>query len=216
MFDIRKRITYDREKKMFKSHKNVIKVVIFAVLLLASFGLANADEVTDSINEGLQQYKKGEYAAAAGNLDYASQLIRQKRGEQLKTFLPKPLAGWKAKESTSQAVGAAMFGGGVSAERKYHKESSSVTVKIVTDSPLMQSMMVMFTNPMFAASSGGKLEKVNGQKAIVKYSSTNKSGEINIVVVNRFLITIEGNDVTKKELKNYAGSINYKKLAAFL
>ncbi len=199
---------------MRKAHMNAAKAVLLAMVLVAPFGLASADEVTDSINEALQQYKNGEYAAAVGSLDYVSQLIRQKRGEQLQSFLPKPLTGWTAKDSTSQAVGAAMFGGGVSAERQYHKSSSSVTVKIVTDSPVLQSMMMMFTNPMFAASGGGKLEKIGGQKAIVKYSPTGRSGEISIVVVNRFLITVEGNDVTKEELTSYAMSINYKKLAA--
>jgi len=201
---------------MFKSNMVVVKVLVTAIILFVSFGFANADEVIDSINEGLHKYKNGEYSAAVGSLDYASQLIRQKRSEQLKSFLPKPLAGWKAKDPTSQAVGAAMLGGGVSAERQYNKGSSSVSVKIVTDSPLMQSIMMMFTNPMFAASGGGKLETISGQKAIVKYNETNKSGEINIVVINRFLITVEGNGVTKEELKNYTVSINYNKLATFL
>jgi hypothetical protein len=174
---------------------------------------AYADDVTDSINEALKYYNEGKYSDAVGSLNYAAQLIGQKKGGQLEEFLPKPLDGWTAEDPGSQAAGAAMFGGGVTAERRYAKDSASVHVQIVTDSPLLQGMMMMFTNPMFAASDGGKLEKIKGQKAIVKYSDSDKEGKIDIVVANRFLITIEGNDVMKADLEGYAKAVDYDKLA---
>jgi len=148
-----------------------------------------------------------------GAIDYASQLIQQKKGEKLESMLPKPLDGWKAQEATSQAVGAAMMGGGLSAERSYSKESSTVDIKMITDSPIMQGMMMMFSNPMLAASDGGKLQKIGRQKAIVKYDAQNKSGDINVVVANRFLVTIEGSDVSEADLKAYAQAVDYDKLS---
>jgi hypothetical protein len=171
------------------------------------------DDVTDSINEALKQYNKGEFADAVQSLDYSSQLIRQKKGGQLEAFLPSPLSGWKAEDAKSQAIGAALFGGGVSAERSYTKGNSRVSVKIITDSPMMQAMMMMFTNPMMAASDGGKLEKIGGEKAIVKYSNDNKGGDITIIVAGRFLITVEGNDVARQDLLAFAQGIDFKKLA---
>ncbi len=187
---------------------------LFTVILLAAFGPAYADDVTEAINEGLQYYNEGQYTDAAGSLDYAAQLIRQKKGGELTTLLPEPLGGWKAEEATSQSAGAAMLGGGVSAERKYQKGASRIEIQYVTDSPIMQGVMMMFSNPMFAASDGGKMERIAGQKTIVKYSASEKSGDIRIVVANRFLITIEGEDVTKEDLVAYAKAIDYKKLAA--
>ncbi len=79
---------------------------------------------------------------------------------------------------------------------------------------MMQGMMMLFTNPAFAAADGGKLEKIRGQKAIVKYTPATKKGDIKIMVVNRFLVSIEGNDINKEDLKNYAKAIDYKKLGA--
>ncbi len=172
-----------------------------------------ADEVTDSVNEALKQYSNGEFADAVQSLDYAAQLIRQKKGGQLEAFLPKPISGWKAEDAKSQAMGAAMFGGGVTAERSYVKGDSRVNVKIITDSPMMQGMMMMFSNPMMATSDGGKLEKINGEKAIVKYSNENKDGNINIVIAGRFLITVDGNDVGRPDLIAFAQGIDFKKLA---
>ena len=130
----------------------------------------------------------------------------------MESFLPKPLNGWTAQEASSQTVGASMFGGGVTAERKYSKGSSSIDITIITDSPIMQGMMMMFSNPMLATSDGGKLEKIGRQKAIVKFNTNNKQGEIKIVVANQFLVLIKGREITKEDLKGYAKAIDYKKL----
>jgi hypothetical protein len=187
-------------------------VAVFLFILVVSSPVI-ADDVADSINEALKQYNNGEFADAVQSLDYASQLIRQKKGGQLEAFLPTPIPGWKAEDAKSSSMGSAMFGGGVTAERSYVKGGSRVNVKIITDSPMMQGMMMMFSNPMMATSDGGKLEKINGEKAIVKYSNENKDGNINIVVAGRFLITVDGNDVVRQDLIAFAQGIDFKKLA---
>lgn len=199
---------------MHKLHMNAAKMTVLAIVCIAFSGLAYADDIADSINEALQYYKNGEYTDAVGSLDYATQLIKQKKGGQLESLLPKPLKGWIAEDATSQVAGAALFGGGVTAERKYRKDSSSITVQLTTDSPMMQGVMMMFTNPMFAASDGGKMEKIGGQKAIVKYNAANKQGDIKIMLGNRFLVSIEGNGVAKEDLKGYAEAIEYNKMAS--
>jgi hypothetical protein len=194
-----------------------LKIRTWLVVLLCSLvfsGLAFADDVTDAVNEALQYYQDGKYSDAMTSLNYASQLIGQKKGGDLQSFLPQPLAGWEAEEATSQSVGAAMLGGGISAERQYNNGSSSVRIQIVTDSPMLQSMMMMFGNPMLAGSDGGKLEKIAGEKAIVKYNAADKSGDIKLVIANRFLVTLDGNDASLEDLKAYAAKIDYKKLAA--
>ena len=78
---------------------------------------------------------------------------------------------------------------------------------------MLQGVMMMLSNPMFAASDGGKMERIGKQKAIVKYDASNQSGEIQIVVANRFMVTIEGDGVTDKVLKDYASAIDFNKMA---
>ena len=106
-----------------------------------------------------------------------------------------------------------MFGGGVNAEREYSKGNSRISISIMSDSPLLQSVMMMFSNPMFATADGGKMERINRQKAIVKYSPADKSGELQMVVNNRFLVTVEGSDISREELLEYATAIDVKKMA---
>lgn len=193
----------------------IFRVFAGTALALMFFSMpAFADDVTDSINEGLQYYKDGDYSQAAESLNYASRLIQQKKGESLKSLLPEPLKGWDAEEADSQAMGAAMMGGGLTASRNYTKGDSSVEVRIMTDSPMLQAMMMMFSNPMMTTSDGGKMEKISGQKAIVKYQQSEKTGEINIISANRFLVTVEGYDISSEELRAYAGVVDYNKLAA--
>lgn len=186
-------------------------------LCLGSFLAAStvrADDVTDSIDEAVKAYKANDFAAAAQALDAAAQLVRQKRGDLFKALLPAAPSGWTAEEATSQSAGASMFGGGVTAERRYTKGDSSITVKLITDSPIMQGVMMMMSNPMFANSDGGKLERIKGQKAIFK--NKNGSGSVNIVVNGTLLVQIEGSDVKDADLRAFAEAIDYGKIAGML
>ena len=186
-----------------------IFILLFMVLLITNlFG----DDVTDSIKEGLNYYEKGEYSNAIESLSYANQLIKQKKGSNLEDIFPEPLQGWTADKATSTAAGEALFGGGVSAERYYEKNDSNIQISIFTDSPLMQSMMMMFSNPMLATSDGGKMTKISGHKAIIKYDEGNKSGNIDIVLAAKYLIQISGNRVDQEDLMDYAKAIDFDKL----
>lgn len=197
--------------KKWISGRAAVLTVCMGVL---SCGPVFADEVTDSISQGLDQYKKGSYAEAMTSLNFAAQKIGQIKADSMKVLIPKPLSGWTADEVVSQAAGTAMFGGGLSAEGRYHRGGKGdVTVKIVTDSPLLQSMMMLISNPMFASSGGGKLEKINKQTAIVKYEAQGKRGDINVVVAGKVLVTVEGSEVSQDDLMAYAKAVDYDKIA---
>lgn len=170
------------------------------------------DDVLATIEQAVKQYKAGDLAGAASNVDYAAQLIRQKKSEKMKSLLPEPLAGWHAGEPTAQAMGTAVFGGGVTVSRKYTKGASSVEVEIVSDSPVLQSVMMMLNNPMFAGAGGGTLEMIKGQRAIVKYNKGNHSGDVNIVAAGRFMVTVKGQQVKRTDLTGYAAAVDYQGL----
>lgn len=199
---------------MKKMRRKGVVTSVVAFVMASSAQAAFADDVTDSINEALKAYAEKSYSEAVEDLNYAVQLINQKKSGALTQFLPKALDGWSADTASSEAVGAAMFGGAITAKREYTKGESTIEITIVSDSPVLQGMMMMFSNPMFAASGGGKLERIKRQKAIVKYNKKERSGEINIMVAKRFLITLKGDNVSLDEMRAYAKAIAYKRLAA--
>ncbi len=173
---------------------------------------SSQDDVISTINEAVKQYKAGDFAGAASNLDYASQLVRQKKSEKMKELLPGPLKGWTAKPAVAQAVGAAILGGGVTVSREYHKGAAALTIEIVSDSPVLQSVIMMMKNPLFAGAGGGKLQTINGQRGLIKYDQGARRGELNIVIQNRFMISIKGEQVTRDDLLAYARAIDFHAL----
>jgi hypothetical protein len=186
--------------------KTITAAVAFFFISVAG---VQADDVTDSLNDALTKYNSGQYTEAINSINYAEQLITQKKGEELGQVFPKPMNGWQAEEVKADPV----FGGGISAERRYSKDAASVTITIVSDSPMLQATMMLFTNPMFATADGGKLETINGQKAIVKYNAENKDGEIQVVINNRFLVTVNGSEVAKEEMTALLAQMDIAKLS---
>jgi hypothetical protein len=185
-----------------------------ALALAAALGLgtARADEVEDSVKEAMQAYQAGDYQGAASSLEYAAQLVRQKRGNVLQSVLPAPLAGWTAEDAKTEAATASLFGGMTSAERVYQKGDATVTVRVLTDSPMLQGMMGFFANPAMAAAAGMKMQRIADQKAMIKYDAATKDGEVTMVVANRFMVTIEGSGAEQQDLVAYAGAIDFKAL----
>lgn len=192
------------------SKKTAVIFLFLCTLLPSIVAAEEQDPVIQTIEQALQEYKAKNYSNAATDLDYASQLVRQKKGATLAAFLPEPLEGWTASEGTSQATAASLFGGGLTAEREYKKDMATVNIAILTDSPLLQPMIMMFSNPIFAASAG-QFELINGYKGIIKYE--NNGGDITIVVNNRFLVTVKGQFISRTELMGYAKSIDLRGIA---
>ena len=183
-----------------------ILVVLVSGLFLSQAMPASADDVLDAAQEGIDLYKAGKYSEAAGSFEYAGQLTRQKRSGELSDFLPQPLNGWEAGEVESSAVGA-MYGGVTSAQRTYTKGNESITVIIMTDSPVVQGIVMMIQNPMMMGGAG-KIVKVGSRKAMLQFDNGNKSGDLQLVVANKHLVQISGNDTTAENLTAYAAAVN--------
>jgi len=188
----------------------LLRIIVVLASIFWVQPLRAEDNVLSTIKEATRQYEAGDYTGAASNLDYAAQLVRQQKSERMKALLPEPLPGWEGKEASAQALGAAILGGGVTVSRDYKKSASSVSVEIVSDSPVLQSVLMMVNNPMFAGAGGGKLETVKGQRGILKYDSGKKTGELYIVVASRFVITIKGRPAAREELLAYGEAIDYR------
>lgn len=193
--------------------KTILGIMLIGLLSTGPALTAVADDIIEALEDARQKYQKGELGPAAASLDYAAQLIRQKSSGQLAGFLPQALPGWTASEVISQAAGASLFGGGITTEQTFRKNSSRVHAKIMADSPLSQSMSIMFSNPMLAAADGGKLEKIGGERAIVKYHAGNRNGSISVLVNNRILVQIEGSNVDRQDLQEYIQQVDFKRLS---
>lgn len=173
-----------------------------------------ADELSDSLAKAQALYAQGKYTEAIAELNFAIAQIQSKQMEQYETLFPVPLATWTADKIESQA-GMAMMGG-ISLSRYYHNEAgASVTLSIVSDSPMMSGMLMAMGNPLMLG--GKKVVSIKGEKAVDDWDNDSKSGKLQIIVDSRVLITIDGNSLEKKEdLLAYANAIDFAKLRSFL
>jgi hypothetical protein len=190
--------------------KYIKKTTWLPVLCLALSGSVWADDASDAIEKAAALYKEGQTQQAITQLELATQLIRQQRAEAMQQVLPEPLDGWTAEAATSTSAGAAMLGGGSTIKRTYSKADKNLSIEIVADSPMIQGMMAIFSNPMFgAASQGGKVQMVNGQQAILKDDG------LMMVVENTFMVQINADKGMEADVIAYASAIDLKKLSSF-
>ena len=173
-----------------------------AALFLISAPAAFADEIGDAIVGAQTAYKAGELSNAKQSLDLASQLIGQKTAEALVAALPKPLTGWKAGDPDTTSGGG--FGFAVTqASRSYtNPKGDSVEVAIATDSPFLTQLVSAMANPQLAGLMG-KVVTVSGSQRAIQ----SKEGEVNMLVANRYVVTVNGGGTADDKL-NYAKGVD--------
>ena len=151
-------------------------------------------------------YQAGDMAAAKQSLDMASQLVGQKNAEAFAALLPAALPGWKAEKVETASVGVAMFGASSASRRYTGSDGHDVQVRITGDSAMVMQFAQIFMNPSITGAMG-KLIRVGDQRAI----QTNE-GSVNMVVANKFLVTIDGSASAEAKLA-YAQAIDIAKLS---
>src|SRR6185437_15591433 len=161
---------------------------IFGAILLMTAATPSfaADDILDAMDQARKAYQAGDMAAAKQSLDLASQLVGQKNAESFAALLPGALPGWTAEKVETAAVGAAMFGASSASRRYTSSNGHDVSVRITGDSALVMQFAQLFLNPVIAGAMG-KLVKIGNQRAI-----QTSDGTINMVVNNKFLVTVEG------------------------
>ncbi len=180
-------------------------VIVLAVVILGLMGMAGAraDEISDTIERAKKLYQEKKYSEAVDELQFVVGQIQNLQAEQLKKLLPDPLAGWTAEEASASAAPMGFFGGGVTASRAYHKEDTGefIEIEILTESPLLQTVMMFLTNPMMLAGEpNAKLVRVKGEKAVEKFSAKDKEGELSLILEGKTLITVKGSEITDKNI----------------
>ena len=172
--------------------------------------VANANDVDDAIKAATEHYKAGELSKAIAQLDYASTLLRQEKGEQVKQVFPAAPSGWQAEDAESDVAGAAMFGGGISASRQYYNDEQRFEIQLMMDSPMLQAFSMMLSNPSMIAMSGGKLIKIQGLQAVQKLEGDQL--EIQFLSPTGAMVTLSGDKAAQSTMLALANAIDLKKL----
>jgi hypothetical protein len=182
--------------------------ILFAAIFLAAMAMPAlaADEIIEVIDQARKSYQAGDMAGAKQSLDLASQLVGQKNAETFAALLPAALPGWKAEKAETSSVGVAMFGASSASRRYTSSNGNDIQVRITGDSAMVMQFAQLFMNPAIAGAMG-KLIRVGDQRAIQI-----NDGTINMVVANKFLVTVEGSADAAAKLA-YAQAVDFAKLS---
>ena len=137
----------------------------------------------------------------------------------LKELLPTSADGLPRKEASGEKNGAAGFTYST-AEGKYANDDQSETIELTImdggGSPMMMGLAAWSMMEVDKESDGGyeKTTKMGDNKAYEKYSNTNKSGEVNVLVNKRFVVSAKGRGVGMAKIKDALNDIDLDKLAS--
>lgn len=198
--------------------KRVAVIICLAMLALplAAPAVNAADEIEDQIKLGLKLYQDGKYNEAASELEFALAQLRQKKADSLSDIFPKAPQGWTAEEPQSESAARSMLGGGISASQTYRQKNGKgrAKIEVMTDSPLIQSLGMILSNPMFMQ--GGRqvrLVRIHGQKGMLKRQGK-KGFQLQMLINGKVLMKVEAGrmDAADKMVMDLARKVDFDKL----
>lgn len=182
-----------------------IRSVVFLSLL--SINVA-ADEVESQIKMGMEAYKKADYIGALSELKFALAQIQVKVNKQHAKLLPSPLKGWDADEVVNNFTMMEMSGGGSQLFRKYYKGKKLIEISILANSPLLEGILPIISNPMIMSGVAGftpyKYKRFKGTK-----EASNGRVEVGLAVSNQVVVQLKGDDVDLSDIENYLDVIDF-------
>lgn len=166
----------------------------------------DSDNLSDAINSAVKQ--------ATGNETEAKEVVDYK---ELKDFMPNSIIGMNRTDISGQKSGA--MGQNLStAEARYEEGNKSLQISVVDagGSALALAGLAMWANMDMSSESDDGYErttKINGYKAFEQYDNKNESGQISVLIEDRFIVNVEGDNISAKDLKRAMDKLDLKKLA---
>ncbi|WP_202949112.1 MULTISPECIES: hypothetical protein [unclassified Halomonas] len=184
--------------------KPVGTALLGLALALPVTASAQADEVVEQIELGLELYQEGEYGAALTELEFAINDIRKLMSGRLANTFPEAPAGWSAEEVESGGGGAAaLMGGGAMLQRNYREEGGDgrLEASMMVDNPMVQGMAALFNNPaMIASQPNMERVRMGRESAIVKWEAERGRVEATMLLDGRILLQVEGQGLDSPDL----------------
>ncbi len=164
--------------------------------------IAPADEVEDALHEALKLYKEGKYTEASTSVQLVLNGINEKRGGAISSALPDKIGGWTGGEVNSTNT-LAVLGAGSTVERAYTKDARSASITIIAESPMINQVVGLMSNPAIAGLAGLKMKKAGDNTVTIQKDA----GMGQIVVDNRFLIQIQGSGLKEADILELAAGV---------
>ncbi|GAB3501616.1 transposase [Emticicia fontis] len=191
---------------------------LLAILLATTFLLSNCGGKKE---EEEKEEPKTAAEALQNVTDEAEKMAKDGPKEAvdaklLKELLPADADGLPRKEASSEKTGAMGFQVST-ATAQYREGDSSIEVSIVdvagTGAIMGMAAWAMVDVDKETDTGYEKTTTYKGHKSFEKYDKESKDGEIAVLLANRFVVSVKGNDVAMDKIKATLDDIDLGKLA---
>lgn len=162
---------------------------------------------------------------AIGNLGDAISSLKKKHNieekepvnfRDMKEILPNDLGGMEQTDNEGQTSGIMGFKFST-AKATYEEDKAKLEVKIIDIAgigKLASKMADWSTLDIDKESKNGyeRTTTIDGHKAYEKYDANRQKGKVAMIIDDRFIVDLEGRNVTEKQLRNAIEDINIRKL----
>ena len=165
------------------------------------------DPVTDLIRSAMAKYQKADLNGTSEDLEAARKLVDSRRGDKAAALLPN-VTGWNSLKAEKQDAG--ILGGSSAWRRTYENKEKTVKAELILDSPLLQQLSPLLTNPAIAEGAGFEIRRVEGRDALVK--KVGEGAELNVWVGSGILFKLTGSKMKDNELVIFAKNFDLREM----
>jgi len=213
---------------MITQRLTFLLLLVAALSLTACGGSSNESSDTDATEESSASSdsdgESNEPKSVADAMNEAQKALQESgttkevvNFRELKKLLPEDMMGMERTEFSGEKAGA--FGFNMSnAQAQYEEGDKRIEVNIVDVAGVSAAMMSMAswaTVEVDRESDEGyeRTTTIDGHKAFEKYNTSRKSGELNLIVNERFIVSLKGRNIEEGDLRDALDKLSIKKLA---
>ncbi len=141
-------------------------------------------------------YRSNKLLQAVDELDAAIDAIHRQLAQAYAPTLPLAPPGWTIEQPDLNRL--ALLGSAVASARDYRQNNGQgrMNARIVLDGDMVRQMQPLFGNPMpQGLPPTVRRVKLNDDEAVVAYDPKQRGGEVSMLVGNRILLQVEGQNV---------------------
>ncbi len=166
---------------------------------------------TDDLEKGMEELQKNLNKLTDGKM------VEPVDFRSLKELLPSEVAGLELTDSEGQKSGVAGFKVS-SAQGTYEEGNKEIKISILDTGGFAGALMGMAAWSQIEVDKENKdgyerTTTINGHKAFEKYDNNREKGQVAIIVGDRYLVSIEGDNVSERDLKKALESIELDELS---
>lgn len=192
---------------------HLLACLLASAFLLSNCGGKKEEEKKETPKTGLETLQNLADEAEKLSKDGPKEVVDAKL---LKELLPTDADGLPRKEASSEKTGAMGFQVST-ANARYREGDSSIEVSIVdvagTGAIMGMAAWAMVDVDKENDSGYEKTTKYKEHKAFEKYNNDSKDGELAVLLANRFVVSVKGNNVSMDKIKATIDDIDLAKLA---